>query len=131
MEVGNTVSQKPFFARKAMDQIKRDSVRGAFVSLWAQGLKFVLQTSSVIIMARLLTPQDFGLQGMVLAVTGILALFSDVGLGMATIQREVITREQASTLFWISVGVGAALALLVRRWLLQWLPFIMSRACFG
>jgi O-antigen/teichoic acid export membrane protein len=101
-----------FFARTAMDQIRRDSVRGGFVSMGAQALRFVLQTTSVIIMAHLLTPQDFGLQGMVLAMAGILALFSDVGLGMATIQREEITHEQTSTLFWINVGLGATLAVL-------------------
>jgi len=39
-------------------------------------------------------------------------LFKDAGLSMATVQRATITNEQVSTLFWINMLVGAALALL-------------------
>jgi PST family polysaccharide transporter len=47
---------------------------------------------------------------MATAWTGFLELFRDGGLSMATIQRVTVTREQVSTLFWINVAVGAALA---------------------
>ena len=66
----------------------------------------------MMVLARLLSPEDFGLQGMVVVVTGFLALFRDAGLGMATIQRLEVTHEQTSTLFWINVAVGAILATL-------------------
>ena len=46
-----------------------------------------------------------------LALTGFLGLFGDMGLGRAAIQHEV-AHEQSSTIFWINVGVGAALTLL-------------------
>jgi len=101
------------FENTNADQLKRKSVRGGAVTLISQGLKFVLTTGSTMILARLLTPEDFGLQGMVLALTGAVGLFSDIGLSMATVQREVITHEQTSTLFWINVALGAALATLV------------------
>lgn len=78
----------------------------------AQGVRFVLQTATMIVLARMLSPNDFGLQGMVAVVTGFLALFGDAGLGMATVQRFELTHEQASTLFWINVTVGAMLAML-------------------
>jgi len=94
------------------DLVKGKSVRGGMIVVVAQGLKFALTTGSSMILARLLTPQDFGLQGMVVAVTGFLSLFADIGLGMATIQRDVVTHEQSSTLFWINVALGAALGLL-------------------
>ncbi len=64
------------------------------------------------VLARLLSPEDFGLQGMVVVVTGFLGLFRNAGLGMATIQRLEITHEGTSTLFWINVAVGALLATL-------------------
>ena len=64
------------------------------------------------VLARLLSPQDFGLQGMVVVVTGFLALFRDAGLGVATVQRLEVTQEQVSTLFWINAAVGLVLALL-------------------
>jgi PST family polysaccharide transporter len=64
------------------------------------------------VLARLLSPQDFGLQGMVFAVMGFLALFQGAGLGMATVQRLEVTHGQNSTLFWINVAIGIILAAL-------------------
>lgn len=78
----------------------------------AQGVRFVVQTATTMVLARLLSPQDFGLLGMVVVVTGFLGLFQDAGLGMATVQRLEVTHEQTSTLFWINVAVGAILATL-------------------
>ena len=71
-----------------------------------------MQMATMVVLARLLSPKDFGLQGMVLVVTGFLALFRDAGLGIATVQRLEVTHEQTSTLFWINVAVGAMLATL-------------------
>jgi O-antigen/teichoic acid export membrane protein len=104
---------KSIFAKSNTHQLKRKSIRGGAVALATQGIKFVLTTGSTMILARLLTPEDFGLQGMVLAITGVVSLFSDIGLSTATIQREAITHEQTSTLFWINVVLGAMLAFLV------------------
>jgi len=58
-----------------------------------------------------LIPEDFGLIGMVAAFTGFVGLFRDAGLSMATVQRESVSNEQLSTLFWINVTVGGFLAL--------------------
>src|SRR5207249_9645673 len=69
------------------------------------------QTGSTMALARWLSPEDFGLQGMVLAITGFLGLFRDAGLSGASIQRDVLTHEQTSTLFWINVAVGTILTL--------------------
>ncbi|MGB7767970.1 MAG: lipopolysaccharide biosynthesis protein [Verrucomicrobiia bacterium] len=101
------------FEKANADQLKVKSVRGGAVTLISQGLKFVLTTGTTMVLARLLTPADFGLQGMVLAITGVVSLFSDIGLSTATIQRESITHQQTSTLFWINVALGVLLAMLV------------------
>jgi PST family polysaccharide transporter len=61
-------------------------------------------------MARLLDPKDFGLVAMVTAVTGLYGLFTSAGLSTVTVQRQTITDEQISTLFWINILVGSALA---------------------
>src|SRR5213595_2757890 len=74
--------------------------------------KFVVQTATTMVLARLLSPEDFGLLGMVVVVIGFLGLFRDAGLGMATVQRLEVTHEQTSTLFWINVAVGVILATL-------------------
>jgi len=99
-------------AQPLIADLKRKSVVGGVAAVSAQGVKFVVQTATTMALARLLSPEDFGLQGMVVVVTGFLSLFRDAGLGMATIQRLEVTHEQTSTLFWINAAVGALLAAL-------------------
>ena len=71
-------------AQPAVADLKRKSVVGGVAAVSAQGAKFVVQTATMMVLARLLSPEDFGLQGMVVVVTGFLGLFRDAGLGMAT-----------------------------------------------
>jgi O-antigen/teichoic acid export membrane protein len=99
-------------AEPPLTDLKRRSVRGAFATLSAQGLKFVVQTAAMMVLARMLSPEDFGLQGMVVVITGFLTFFQDAGLVMATVQRREITHEQTSTLFWVNAALGLVLALL-------------------
>jgi PST family polysaccharide transporter len=96
----------------AASDLKRSTTRGALFSIVGQVAGFALRTGSMVIMARLLTPKDFGLVGMVAAVTGFLGLFRDLGLSSATIQRSSVTDEQTSTLFWINFGAGGILTIL-------------------
>ncbi len=102
----------PALAQPADTDLKRRSVVGGVAAVSAQGAKFVLQTATMMVLARLLSPEDFGLQGMVLALTGFLGLFRDAGLGSATIQKHEVTVDQTSTLFWINAAIGAVLTAL-------------------
>ena len=88
-------------------------VGGGIITVALQAIRFILQFGSSIILARLLSPEDFGLFVMVIAFTGYLALFRDGGLSVATVQREEINQQQISSLFWINVALGITLALLV------------------
>src|SRR6266478_3053201 len=100
------------FAQPAVADLKRKSVVGGMAAVSALAMRIVLQTATTMVLARLLSPNDFGLQGMVVMLTGFLTLFGDPGLGMATIHRIEVTHEQTSTLFWINVALGAILATL-------------------
>lgn len=75
--------------------------------------KFSLNLIYNMALARLLDAEDFGLVAMVTAFTGILRVFKDAGLSIATIQREGITQGQVSNLFWINVAVSAAMTLVI------------------
>jgi len=90
--------------------LKGRSVRGGAITVFAQGCRFVLQTGSTVVLARLLTPADFGLIAMVAAVTNFGVMFKDMGLSMATVQKANINHSQISTLFWINVAVGIVIA---------------------
>jgi PST family polysaccharide transporter len=95
-----------------MENLKAKIIRGGLARLCAQGVSFILRLASLMILARLLSPRDFGLVGMVTAFTGVLTLFRDFGLSSAAVQRTTVTDEQISTLFWINMLLGAALALI-------------------
>jgi PST family polysaccharide transporter len=89
------------------------SVRGGAVTIGAQVLKIVIQFGVTIVLARLLNPEAFGLVAMVAVVLTFLETFKDLGLSSATVQRDDITHEQVSTLFWVNAGLGVAAALLM------------------
>lgn len=95
-----------------MKDLKQKTIRGGLARLCAQAANFLLRLGSLMIVARLLDPKDFGLVGMVTAFTGVLNLFRDFGLSSATVQRAAVTDEQISTLFWINMLVGVLLGLL-------------------
>ena len=108
-----TGEDRHFSTDHLLADLKGRSVRGGAVTLAAQALKFVLQMGSTMVLARLLTPDDFGLIAMVVVVTGFAAMFKDAGLSMATVQREHITHEQISTLFWINVALSVVIMIVV------------------
>ncbi|HET9384232.1 MAG TPA: lipopolysaccharide biosynthesis protein [Gemmatimonadales bacterium] len=95
-----------------MEDLKSRALRGGFARMCAQAANFVLRVGSLMVLARLLTPREYGLFGMVTAITGVFALFRDAGLSTVTIQRPTISDGQLSALFWLNLLVGLLLALL-------------------
>jgi len=92
-----------------MKDLKGRTIRGGLAKVCAQGAQLALRLGALMILARLLGPAEFGLVGMVTAITGALSLFKEFGLSAATVQRATITDDQLSTLFWINVLVGLVL----------------------
>jgi O-antigen/teichoic acid export membrane protein len=92
--------------------LKGRSVRGGAITMAAQACKFGLSLGSNIVLARMLTPADYGLIGMVTTVTGFITLFKDLGLSMATVQKDEISHEQVSNLFWVNVALAVITALI-------------------
>ncbi len=72
-----------------------------------------LQLLQIAVLARFLSPTDYGLMAMMTVVLSYAALFSDMGLSAAFVQRQQISHEERSSLYWLSVAVGGALMLLV------------------
>lgn len=68
---------------------------------------------SMAILARLLTPADFGHVAMATVVTELAALFSNFGFGYILIQRSKIARIQIDTMFWAALGLGVFLTFAV------------------
>ncbi|ANG61792.1 hypothetical protein A8C75_04395 [Marinobacterium aestuarii] len=66
----------------------------------------LLQLAQIGVLARLLSPQDFGLMSIVSLVLGFAYIFSDMGVNAAYVQRQDVTTEQRSSLFWLNVGLS-------------------------
>jgi PST family polysaccharide transporter len=94
-----------------MKDLKQRTLRAGIAKTGGQAANFLLRMVCLIVLARLLEPGDFGLVGMVTAITGFLSLFREFGLSLAAVQRSEITEEQTSTLFWINIAVGLMLCL--------------------
>ena len=60
----------------------------------------------LVILARLLTPDEFGAVGAAMMVVGISGIFSHLGLGPAIVQRPHLERRHVQTAFSVSVLLG-------------------------
>jgi O-antigen/teichoic acid export membrane protein len=67
-----------------------------------EGLRMV----RLVVLARLLAPEDFGLMAMVTVVIGFGEIYADGGISNAIIHRQNATREQLSSLYWLNIVVG-------------------------
>ncbi len=77
---------------------------------WKVVTQIVSETSRVLVtlvLARLLTPADYGVAGMAMVCVGFASLFTDPALGTALVQRRNLTEDDRSTVFWTTMIIGA------------------------
>ncbi|WP_370390809.1 lipopolysaccharide biosynthesis protein [uncultured Winogradskyella sp.] len=91
----------------------RKSVRSGMVNMGGQLLSVIIQLTSTVVLARIISPDSYGIIGMVMAVIIFAGLFRDLGLSTATIQRKEINSNQISVLFWVNAAVGLGLSVLL------------------
>lgn len=89
------------------------AARGALVTLSGQLCKVGLQLGGMVVMARLLSPNDYGLLAMVMVVIAIGEVLRECGLSSAYIQAPTVTNQQRTNLFWLNTGLGLALTVAV------------------
>ena len=108
---------KPFDANgdfqpiAAGDGLRRVAVRGAGMTIVASGASFVVQLTSTVVLARLLTPNDFGIVTMVTTFCLLLCSFGLNGFSEVILQRDDVTHSLASNLFWINLGGSVVLTI--------------------
>jgi len=114
MKIFPETSNGYYFENKVdLLNLKSKAIRGSFVSLTAKTLAMIIQFVGVIILARLLSPEDFGIFAMATVFINIFLVFQDVGLTDATIQADSLNHNVVSTLFWINSGIGLLIAVLL------------------
>lgn len=97
----------------APGQFGRIALRGGMLTGGAQGIKIAVQFLSVVVLARLLAPEDFGLVASVGPIVAFIGLFQNLGLQQAVIQRSEISQRQLNHVFWVSALVGLCCSLIV------------------
>lgn len=74
-----------------------------------QGMQFLV----LIVMARILSPEDFGVIALLALFVGVAGVFVDGGFSSALIQRQNITRTDESTVFFFNMAMGVAASLML------------------
>ncbi len=93
--------------------LKKKAVRGGIVVGSSRIIGLLCSIVTIPILTRLLSPDDFGLIETVAVFTNFAVIFVDAGLSKATVQRDSITHNQVSNLFWVASGLGTIIAIAV------------------
>ena len=80
--------------------------------LTGAGVQAVMRILFTAVLARLLTPSDFGLLASAMIVIGFADLFSQMGVGPALVQTKELSAEKISSAFTFSIGLGVLLILI-------------------
>jgi PST family polysaccharide transporter len=92
-------------------RVRKLAVRGAGLTIAAGGIGLATQVMATVVLARLLTPADFGVVAMVTTFSFLLINFGLNGLTEAVVQCEKISHDLASALFWINLSCGVLLTI--------------------
>jgi len=108
------LNPKNLFISEGLDNnLAGKSVRGGVITMGSTGVMFGINLARTMVLARLLTPEDFGIIGMVTVFITFVGMFKDAGLSMATIQKTEISKEQISTLAWFNLIITGAFGLIL------------------
>ncbi len=83
--------------------LKQKAITGVKWTTLSSAVNALLQLTQLMILARFLTPHDFGLVAILMVVIGFSQIFVDFGLSKAIIYNQHITASQLSTLYWLNI----------------------------
>lgn len=93
----------------AESERKRGVGAGISWSLFSQLGRQLATFGTTVLLARFLSPEDFGLIGMATVFTGLVGIVNDVGVSGALVQRKNIEEVHLSSMFWLNICVGVVL----------------------
>jgi PST family polysaccharide transporter len=105
--------ERHFGTERLRTDLRHHSVRSGFVAAGGRVLQILLQIGSVMVLARILTPGDFGVLAMVLPVTILVNTVANQGLQTTIIHRSELNQPDASALFWLAIRVNFGVAILM------------------
>ena len=99
-------------ATSTTSELAVQATRGVFWVGGGQVILQIIQVATMVLLARLLIPEYFGLIGMAMVFVGIAQLIADFGLGSAIVQTKAVNPAVLSSAFWLNGTVGLALMVL-------------------
>ena len=90
--------------------------RSAKGGLWMAGgrvIQFSLELTTICILARTLSPKDFGIVGMVTIIFLIIKQFSNLGLERSIIQKDTISEQAVCSIFWGNTIFGLTITIII------------------
>ena len=99
-------------ARRAPDHLERSVGVGVVWKLVGQAGVQGIRLVTVAVLARLLTPADYGAAAIAIALGSFAPSVADMGMGAALVQTDRATRVVRSTVFWASLAFGVAFSVL-------------------
>ncbi len=106
-------ADKYFMENKAYAGLGRASLHSGVIFIAARGANIFVQLASTILLARLLSPHDFGLVAMVIALVGFAPMLIDLGTSEASTQKTHISQADISALFWLNIAIALVLTVLL------------------
>jgi polysaccharide transporter, PST family len=94
-------------------RLRTQVAKRAMVTGGAQIYRTVISFVASIMLARLLTPEDYGLVAIASSCMALVPVIQDLSLNQATVQRQAISLRQIDALFWISAGSGLVFAIML------------------
>ena len=94
-------------------RLEEKAVRGVFSTVLMFASNKVITFGTTLVLARILTPSDFGIVALASVTIGLLALFSDLGLGGTLVVRKHLDDRISGTIFTLMLLMGLLTALLV------------------
>ncbi len=85
------------------EELREQTITGMIWSFIERFGSMLLQFIANIILARLLTPNDFGLIGMIMVFIAISNTLVDSGFSAALIQKKEVTQKDYSTIFFLNI----------------------------
>jgi PST family polysaccharide transporter len=103
-------------------RLSHEIFAGILWTCWGKGARTALQFVVLILLARLMTPHEFGVVGAALIIVGFSEIFTKIGLGPAIVQREDLEPRHLKTAAAVSLLLSVMIAVVI--WLLA--PYIST-----
>lgn len=93
--------------------LKQQAFNGIKWTTLSSAVIAILHLAQLMVLARFLSPHDFGLVAILMVIIGFTTVFVDFGLSNSIIYKKDITKEQLSTLYWLNILISIIIYIVI------------------